>query len=45
MWFVVATEQPERAAEVIADIETATGCRVYNMPKSKEFYIGLKLPV
>lgn len=45
MWFVLATEQPERAAEVIADIESTTGCRVYNMPKSNEFYIGLKLPV
>jgi DNA-binding Lrp family transcriptional regulator len=45
MWFVLATEQPERVARVIADIETATGCRVYNMPKQDEFYIGLRLPV
>ena len=45
MWFVLATEQPERATEVIADIESATGCPVYNMPKLNEFYIGLKLPV
>jgi DNA-binding Lrp family transcriptional regulator len=45
MWFVVATEQPERMAEVIAEIETVTGCRVYDMPKMDEFYIGLKLPV
>jgi len=45
MWFVLATEQPERAAGVIAEIETATGCVVYDMPKLNEFYIGLKLPV
>jgi DNA-binding Lrp family transcriptional regulator len=45
MWFVVATEQPERMAEVIAEIGTVTGCRVYDMPKMDEFYIGLKLPV
>lgn len=45
MWFVLATEQPERIAEVIAAIESSTGCKVYNMPKQDEFYIGLKLPV
>ncbi|MEN8107275.1 MAG: AsnC family transcriptional regulator [Pseudomonadota bacterium] len=45
MWFVLATGQPERIAGVIAEIETATGCRVYDMPKRDEFYIGLKLPV
>lgn len=45
MWFVLATEQPERVAEVIAEIEAVTGCRVYDMPRQNEFYIGLKLPV
>ena len=45
MWFVVATERPERMAEVIGEIGTVTGCRVYDMPKMDEFYIGLKLPV
>ena len=45
MWFVIATEQPERAAEVIAAIEQETGCKVYDMPKQEEFYIGLKLAV
>ncbi|MGB5177931.1 MAG: AsnC family transcriptional regulator [Gammaproteobacteria bacterium] len=45
MWFVIATEQPQQAAEVIAEIERATGCRVYDMPKQQEFYIGLKLAV
>jgi DNA-binding Lrp family transcriptional regulator len=45
MWFVIATEQVEQAADVIAAIERETGCRVYDMPKREEFYIGLKLLV
>jgi DNA-binding Lrp family transcriptional regulator len=45
MWFVIATEQVEQAADVIAAIERETGCRVYDMPKREDFYIGLKLPV
>lgn len=45
MWFVIATEQPERVAEVINAIETQTGLRVYNLPKEKEYYVGLRLEV
>jgi len=45
MWFVIATERPEQAGIVIREIEQVTGCRVYDMPKQKEFYIGLKLAV
>jgi DNA-binding Lrp family transcriptional regulator len=45
MWFVIATEQPEQAGAVIGEIEQATGCGVYDMPKQEEFYIGLKLAV
>jgi DNA-binding Lrp family transcriptional regulator len=45
MWFVIATERPEQAAAVIREIEQATGCRVYDMPKQEEFFIGLKLAV
>jgi len=45
MWFVIATEEPGQAADVISVIEGETGCRVYDMPKQEEFYIGLKLPV
>jgi len=45
MWFVVATERGGQAAAVLAAIEEETGCRVYDMPKQQEFYIGLKLPV
>jgi DNA-binding Lrp family transcriptional regulator len=45
MWFVIATEQPERVVEVIKAIEAQTGLRVYNMPKQKEYYVGLRLKV
>lgn len=42
MWFVLATEQPSRIAEVIGEIERATGYKVYNMPKLEEFFVGLR---
>lgn len=45
MWFVLATETPERIAEVIAEIEAATGLTVFNMPKQEEFHVRLHLPV
>lgn len=43
MWFVIATDEPERIAEVIAGIEEKTGLPVYNMPKINEYFVGLKL--
>ncbi len=42
MWFVLATERPERINEVIKEIEAQTGLRVYNMPKQAEYYVGLR---
>jgi DNA-binding Lrp family transcriptional regulator len=45
MWFVLATEQPKRIDEVINEIETQTGLRIYNMPKQAEYYIGLHLEI
>jgi DNA-binding Lrp family transcriptional regulator len=45
MWFVLATETPQRISEVIADIENKTGYTVYNMPKEEEFFVGLKFEV
>jgi siroheme decarboxylase len=42
MWFVIATETPERIADVIAEIETATGLTVHDMPKRREFFVGLR---
>ena len=43
MWFVLSTEHPYRIAEVIDEIEEETGLKVYNMPKSEEFFLRLKL--
>lgn len=42
MWFVLATETPQRIAEVIAEIEQCTGLKVYNMPKEREYFVGLQ---
>ena len=42
MWFVVATDRPERVAEVLAEIERKTDLKVYNMPKIEEFFVGLR---
>jgi DNA-binding Lrp family transcriptional regulator len=43
MWFVIATETPERIQQTINAIEQATGLTVYNMPKIKEYFVNLKL--
>ncbi len=43
MWFVIATDLTERLTEVIQEIEQKTGLSVYNMPKIKEYFVGLKL--
>lgn len=43
MWYVLATESPEKIHEVNTDIEKRTGLKVFNMPKLDEYYIGLKL--
>ncbi len=42
MWFVIATETPERIASVIDEIERETGLHVYNMPKIEEYFVGLR---
>jgi len=41
MWFVIATDDPSRAATVIDEIGAKTGLTVYDMPKKEEFFIGL----
>jgi len=43
MWFVIATETPDEIEEVIARIEQDTGCSVLNFPKSREYFVELKL--
>ena len=45
MWFVIASENPDEVAEVIAQIEAETGLEVLNLPKEREFFIGLKVEV
>lgn len=43
MWFVIATDLPERLTAVIEEIQQKTGLEVYNMPKINEYFVGLKL--
>lgn len=43
MWFVIATEIPGEIKEVIDRIEQETGCSVFNFPKSREYFVELKL--
>jgi DNA-binding Lrp family transcriptional regulator len=43
MWYVLATETPQKIDEINSDIEHRTGLKVFNMPKLDEYYIGLKL--
>lgn len=45
MWFVVAAETPERAAEVIARIEALTDLQVLAFPKEREYFVELRLPL
>jgi DNA-binding Lrp family transcriptional regulator len=45
LWFVLATETSERKAEVLAEIESATGLPAHDMPKIAEYFVGLKLMV
>ena len=45
LWFVLATEKPERKAEVLSEIEAVTGLPVHDMPKITEYFVGLKLTV
>lgn len=43
MWFVLATETPDGIAGAIAEIEKLSGCEVCNFPKSREYFVELKL--
>ncbi len=45
MWFVIATEAAEEIDEIVQAIENKTGLTVLNVPKLKEFYVSLYLPV
>ncbi|MDD5240543.1 MAG: Lrp/AsnC family transcriptional regulator [Sulfuricella sp.] len=41
MWFVLATETPQAHADALKKIEQDTGYAVYDMPKIKEYFVGL----
>ncbi len=43
MWFVLATEKPERISGAIADIEARTGLPVFAFPKEREYFVGMRL--
>ncbi|CAA7624265.1 Lrp/AsnC family transcriptional regulator [Magnetospirillum sp. UT-4] len=43
MWFVVAAESLDRVHQVLTEVQARTGLPVYDMPKSREFRIGLRL--
>lgn len=45
MWFVLATETPADIDRVICGIEQETGCEVFNFPKSREYFVEMKLPM
>jgi DNA-binding Lrp family transcriptional regulator len=45
MWFVLATETPQQIDQVLARIQQETGCAVFNFPKSREYFVELKLHV
>lgn len=43
MWFVLATGDPARIAQVVARIEARTGCAVMELPKEEEYFVDLRL--
>ncbi|MBI5438437.1 MAG: AsnC family transcriptional regulator [Nitrosomonadales bacterium] len=45
MWFVLATETPQEHAAALEKIERETGYPVYDMPRIKEYFIGLRFAV
>ncbi|MGI9416706.1 MAG: Lrp/AsnC family transcriptional regulator [Geminicoccaceae bacterium] len=43
MWFVLATERPERIETILQAIEAETGLPVLNLPKEEEYFLDLRL--
>ena len=43
MWFVLATESASELSATFEEILRRTGCSGLNLPKEKEFYVGLRL--
>ena len=44
MWFVVAAESPQAAADALRRIGRVTGLPVHAFPKEREYFVELKLP-
>ena len=45
MWFVLAGETPEKIAGELRAVERSTGLPVLNLPKEREYFLGLELEV
>ena len=45
MWFVVTAASLEKRNEIIAEIESETGCTVLVLPMVTDYYIDLEFPV
>ena len=45
LWFVVTAPDQQRVERVLADIESATGLTVLNLPLERAFYIDLGFPL
>jgi DNA-binding Lrp family transcriptional regulator len=43
MWFVLATESADELDRLFREIVCNTACPGLNLPKEKEFYVGLRL--
>ncbi len=43
LWFVLATENPARAQEVLREIEAATGLATLDLPRERTYHLGLRL--
>lgn len=43
MWFVVAAESRDRVDEVLTEVQARSGLPVYDMPKEREFHVGLRV--
>ncbi len=45
MWFVLATKSLEEKHKTLQQIEQLTGYKIYDMPKEKEYFVGLFLKI
>ena len=43
MWFVLAADSAQAVADAVERIEAATGLVVLQLPKEREYYVGLRL--